>query len=82
MNIAKVIAPTDTIYKQEITNLKEKFIKNGYPKKFVDDVIEIPINNNKECNNEKLNSSNFKNILKVSYIGKLSSEYKKKLKNY
>ena len=43
LNIAKIIAPTDTIYKQEITNLKEKLFKNGYPKKFVDDVIERSI---------------------------------------
>ena len=37
------------------------------------------INNSKECTNEKLVSSNFKNILKVLYIGKPSIEYKKKL---
>ena len=70
---------TDAIYKQEITSLKEKFIKNGYPKKFVDDVIERSINSSKECTNEKLNSLNFKNILKVTYIGKPSIEYRNKL---
>ena len=79
LNRAKAIASTDTIYKQKIANLKTKFIKNGYLKKFVDDVIKRSINNNKGCTNEKLNSSNFKNILKVPYIGKPSSEYKKKL---
>ena len=79
LNRAKIIASTDAIFKQEITNLKEKFMKNGYPKKFVDDIIERSINNNKEFTDEKLNSSNFKNILKVPYIGKPSSEYKKKL---
>ena len=47
--------------------------------KFVDDVVERSIKNNKEWTNEKPNSSNFKNILKVTYIGKPSSEYKKKL---
>ena len=82
MNRAKIIASTDTIYKQQITNLKEKFIKNCYPKKFVDDVIEISINYSKECINEILNSSNFKNILKVPYIGKPSIVYKKKMKNF
>ena len=76
---AKIIASTDTIYKQEITNLIEKFIINCYLKKFFDDVIERSSNNSKECTNEKLNSSNFKNILKVPYIGKPSIEYKKKL---
>ena len=54
------MAFTDTIYKQEITKLKEKFMKNGYPKKLVDDVIERSINNNKKCTDEKQNSSNFK----------------------
>ena len=76
---AKIIASTDTIYKQEITNLIEKFIINCYLKKFFDDVIERSSNNSKECTNEKLDCSNFKNILKVSYIGKPSIEYKKKL---
>ena len=79
LNRAKFIASTDTIYKQEIINLKEKFIKNGYPKKFVDDVTERSINNNRECTNKKLNNTNFKNILKEPYIGKPGSECKKKL---
>ena len=79
LNRAKIIASTNTIYKQEIANLKKKLIKNCYPKKFIDAVIEISINNNKHCTNKKLNSSNFKNILKVLYIGNLSSKYKKKL---
>ena len=77
--IQKIIASTDTIYKQEITNSEEKFIKNGYSKKFVDDIVERSINKNKECINEKLYNSSFKNFLKVPNIGKPSSEYKKKL---
>ena len=48
LNRAKIKASTDTIYKQEITNFKEKFRKSCYPNKFVDDVSERSINNNKE----------------------------------
>ena len=43
VNRARIIVSTHKIYKQEITNLKEKLFKNGYPKKFVDDVIERSI---------------------------------------
>ena len=52
LNRIKIIASTDAIYKQDITNFKEKFIKKCYPKKFTDDVIERSINNKKECNYE------------------------------
>ena len=78
---AKIITSNDFSYKQEIKNLKEKSIKSGYLKKFVDDVIERSLNNKKECTNEKPNSLELKNILKVPYIGKPSIEYKKKLNN-
>ena len=37
LNRAKPIFLSDAIYKQEITNLKEKFAQNAYPKKFVDE---------------------------------------------
>ena len=42
------------IYKQEITNLKEKFAQNGYPKKFLDEILERFDMNNSDCHNEKL----------------------------
>ena len=79
VNRARIIASTHKIYKQEITNLREKFFKNGYPMKFVDDVIVRSININKDCTKQKLSSSDFKNIVKVPYLGKPSNEYKKKL---
>ena len=49
MNRAKIIASTPKIYEKEITNLKEKFFKNGYPIKFVNDVIDRSIYLNKDC---------------------------------
>ena len=52
MNRARIIASTPKIYKQEITNLKELFF-NGYPKKFVNDVINRSININKDCTKTK-----------------------------
>ena len=79
VNRARIIASTHNIYKQEITSLKEKFFKNGYPKKFVDDIIERSLNINKDCTKQKLSNSDFKNVVKVPYIGKPSIEYKKKL---
>ena len=79
LNRAKTISSSDAIYKQEITNLKEKFAKNGYPKKFVDETLERFDMNNNDYHNEKLNRSDFRNIMKVPYIGKPSMEYKKKL---
>ena len=79
VNRARIIASTHEIYKQEIINLKEKFLKNGYPKKFLDDVIDRSTNLNKDHTNKKLSNSDFKNIIKVPYIGKPSNEYKKKL---
>ena len=79
LNRAKTISSSDALYKQEITNLKEKFAKNGYPKKFVDEIIERFDRNNNNCHNEKLKSSEFRNIIRVPYIGKPSMDYKKKL---
>ena len=35
--------------------------------------------NNSNCHNEKLKTSDFRNIIKVLYIGKSSIDYKKKL---
>ena len=67
------------IYEQEITNLKEKFFKHGYPIKFDNDVIDRSINLNKDCTKKKLSSSDFKNIKKVPYIRKAIDDYKKKL---
>ena len=43
------------------------------------DVIDRSINLNKDCTKKKLSSSDFKNIVKIPYIGKASNEYKKKL---
>ena len=40
LNKARIIAYTDKIYQQEITNLKEKFLKKCCPNKFVNDVID------------------------------------------
>ena len=79
MNRAKTISSSDAIYKQEITILKEKFAQNGYPKKLVDEIIERFNMNNSNCHNEKLKTSDFRNIIKVHYIGKPSIDYKKKL---
>ena len=79
MNRAKTISSSDAIYKQEITILKEKFAQNGYPKKLVDEIIERFNMNNSNCHNEKLKTSDFRNIIKVLYIGKSSIDYKKKL---
>ena len=79
MNRAKIIASTPKIYEKEIKNLEEKFSFNGYPVKFVNDVIDRSINLNKDCTKKKLTSSDFKNIVKIPYIGKASNEYKKKL---
>ena len=79
MNRARIKALTPKIYEKEITNLKEKFFKNGYPIKLVNDVIDRSINLNKDCTKKKLSSSDFKNIVKIPYIGKASNEYKKKL---
>ena len=53
--------------------------KNGYPIKLVNDVIDRYINFNKDCTKKKLSSLEFKNIVKVPFIGKASNEYKKKL---
>ena len=78
LNRAKTISSSDALYKQEIINLKEKFVKNGYPKKFVNEIIErFNMNNNRH--NEKLKSSEFRNIIRVPYIGKPSIDYKKQL---
>ena len=49
MNRARIIASTPKIYEKEITNLKEKIFKNGYPIKFVNDVIDRSIYLNKDC---------------------------------
>ena len=49
VNRTRTIACRHKIYKQEFTNLKEKFFKNGYPKKFINDIIERSININKDC---------------------------------
>ena len=76
---ARIIASTPKIYEKEITKLKEKFFKNGYPIKFVNDVTDRSINLNKDCTKKKLSSSDFINIIKVPYIGKASSDYRKKL---
>ena len=59
--------------------MKEKFAQNGYPKKFDDQIIERLDMINSGCHNEKLKSSDFRNIIKVHYIGKPSIDYKKKL---
>ena len=45
----KTIFSSYTLYKQEITNLKESFIKFGYCKKFVDDIIQRSVNNKDTC---------------------------------
>ena len=37
------------IYEKEITNLKEIFFKNGFPIKFVNDLINRSNNLNKNC---------------------------------
>ena len=44
MNRANIIASTPKIYEKEITILKEKFFLNGYPIKFINDVIDKSIN--------------------------------------
>ena len=49
LNRAKTISSSDAIYKEEITNLEEKF--NSYPKKFVDKIIERFHMNNSNCHN-------------------------------
>ena len=79
LNRAKPIFLSDAIYKQEITNLKEKFAQNAYPKKFVDKIIERFDMNNSDCHNEKLKCSDFRNIIKVPYIGKPIIDNKKKV---
>ena len=43
-------------------------MKNGYPIKFVNDIIDRSINFNKDCTKKKLSSSDFKNVVKVPYI--------------
>ena len=48
-NRTRTIAPSRKIYEKEITNLKEKFFKNGYPIKFVNGVIDRSIYLNKDC---------------------------------
>ena len=49
MNRARIKASTPKIYEKEITILKENLFTNGYPIKFVNDVIDRSINLNKDC---------------------------------
>ena len=47
--------------------------------KIVDEILEKFDMNNSDSHNEKLKISDFKNSIKVPYIGKPSMEHKKKL---
>ena len=47
--------------------------------KIVDEILEKFDMNNSDSHNEKLKISDFKNSIKVPYIGKPSIDYKKKV---
>ena len=74
LNRAKTVSSSDIMYKQKIIKLKEKLANNGYPIKFFDDVLERFGSNNRDFPMEQLNISDFKNIIKIPYIGKPSME--------
>ena len=75
LNRAKKLSSNNTIYKKEVVKLKEKFLRNNYPEKFFTDILrnfEENLSNNPK---DKLSQSDFKHLIKVPYIGKVTFEY-------
>ena len=85
LNRAKMICSSTVMFQSEVANLKEMFIANAYPIKFINNVINIfyrkcestELDNMPNCDEEQLPYI----LLRVPYYGKCSVRFAHKLTN-
>ena len=81
INRAKIICSSHELFLREVSKLKSIFRMNGYNDIFFDKVFKsFQIRNSiNETQNCTLKDNNFKHIIKIPFVGKVSYEFKNKL---
>ena len=86
---AKIICSDETSYKLEIEKLRNIFYQNNYPKEFFEQAMmqfekrqkeKQMTTDNKENNKNEHDKKDFKLLVKIPYIGKMSLLFGKRLK--
>ena len=92
---AKVICSNEKTLHKELDTLKDIYFRNGYPMKFMDNVIKkvfepkenhtvieksAPVNNTNAEEEAKCSKNEFKSILKIPFIGKISAVFGRRMK--
>ena len=80
INRAKVICSSNEAFFSEVGKLKEVFWKNGYSKLFFDKIFAYFEQKNSSLINDSIDDPDQRYIIKIPYVGKVSSEFKNKLK--
>ena len=80
INRAKVICSSNEAFLSEVGKLKEIFWKNGYSKLFFDKIFAYFEQKNSSLINDSIDDPDQRYIIKIPYVGKVSSEFKNKLK--
>ena len=80
---AKMICSSTAMFYSEVSNLREMFIANAYPVKFIDNVINV-FYRKSEASNETVSSVSDENqppyiLLRVPYFGKCSVKFARNL---
>ena len=81
LNRAKKLSSNSIIYNKEVLKLKEKIVSNIYPEKFFTDILRNFEENLSNSPKDKLSQCEFKILIKVPCIRKVTFEFKKKLEN-
>ena len=79
INRAKAVCTTDIAFREEIVKLVDIFGKNGYPKRFIDKVVNNFSNGNNNSA-QRTQDQNYSRCLKVPYVGRPSYLFAKRAK--